>query len=829
MADFKEILVDGQVYKVKDETARANAGGGGEGTVTGIKVGSTTYEPTEGVVDISAAIPDISGLATKSEVTSGLNAKVDKNGTDSLMTAAEHTKLANIAAGAEVNVQPDWGQTNTSADDYIKNKPNLATVATSGSYNDLSNKPTIPDTSALATKSEVQQGLSSKQDTLKSTDTLMTINGSAVHYGESVTVQGEKGDKGDTGDVQVDGNGNVLIYNGRDMTTPGAALDASQGQFLGKMLNAKDNTFYKVWVGTANDLELLDGDYDDNTIYIVGVVATAATRYSIDKTGIGQNITVGGTNAASTQIQEGKSFSLTLSPASGYTIDTATGTMVGGTLTKTENQDGSVTFSTSAVTGNISISAAATKHIQGITVSAGTRTNNSIPLSAVVAPSGADNVTLAWSVNDTTNFAISGNGTSATLTVKSGANNSSVTITCQDTNAASGTAQGTLQLTGLTYEDEPIPITEITDITPTRTAANTLTLDATADGNSPAVTYSLVGTVPTVKQVRRWAAGDTVDDEVKESAGNDLIELPAVELSGNVLTYKGDCQVTVRATAGSVTHDETIDIVHDNADAIWFEDEVVKQKLMTTGSKGTSTAYGSNGEITYAQAAEQGNTTANGNALKGSAIIRFNEWKYFTYSYFNVTNCSKLESIELPKVTGLSAFDSRFGISGTKLTTVEIPEGYTTYGASSGSYAQLPIQGTTITSIVFPTSLTNFANKIKDLPNITKVDLSNTALQDTSSSYALIQYNFQGDSSGLAKLAEIDLPIGIFKLQQNTFRNCSALRKLTLRYDGVVANNSAFQSTPLSSIDLYVPANQVSAYQASSTWSDAKSINAITE
>ena len=45
---------------------------------------------------------------------------------------------------AEQNVQSDWNVTNTSSDAYIKNKPNLANVATSGSYNDLSNKPTIP-------------------------------------------------------------------------------------------------------------------------------------------------------------------------------------------------------------------------------------------------------------------------------------------------------------------------------------------------------------------------------------------------------------------------------------------------------------------------------------------------------------------------------------------------------------------------------------------------------------------------------------------------------------------------------------------------------------
>lgn len=48
----------------------------------------------------------------------------------------------NVADGAEVNVNADWNA--TSGDAQIANKPTLATVATSGSYNDLSNKPTIP-------------------------------------------------------------------------------------------------------------------------------------------------------------------------------------------------------------------------------------------------------------------------------------------------------------------------------------------------------------------------------------------------------------------------------------------------------------------------------------------------------------------------------------------------------------------------------------------------------------------------------------------------------------------------------------------------------------
>ena len=43
--------------------------------------------------------------------------------TDNNFTDALKTKLDGIAAGAEVNVQSDWNQTNTGADDYIKNKP----------------------------------------------------------------------------------------------------------------------------------------------------------------------------------------------------------------------------------------------------------------------------------------------------------------------------------------------------------------------------------------------------------------------------------------------------------------------------------------------------------------------------------------------------------------------------------------------------------------------------------------------------------------------------------------------------------------------------------
>jgi hypothetical protein len=62
--------------------------------------------------------------------------KVDKVSgkalSDNNYTTAEKTKLAGIAAGAEVNVQSDWNQSDSSADDFIKNKPGNASSSEAG-------------------------------------------------------------------------------------------------------------------------------------------------------------------------------------------------------------------------------------------------------------------------------------------------------------------------------------------------------------------------------------------------------------------------------------------------------------------------------------------------------------------------------------------------------------------------------------------------------------------------------------------------------------------------------------------------------------------------
>ena len=55
------------------------------------------------------------------------------------MSASDKQKLDNIEAGAEVNVQPNWAEDDSSKDDYIKNKPTIDTALSTSSDNAVRN------------------------------------------------------------------------------------------------------------------------------------------------------------------------------------------------------------------------------------------------------------------------------------------------------------------------------------------------------------------------------------------------------------------------------------------------------------------------------------------------------------------------------------------------------------------------------------------------------------------------------------------------------------------------------------------------------------------
>jgi uncharacterized protein (TIGR02145 family) len=102
------------------------------GNLSGINTGdqdlsglATRTALSDSTTQLRSEIPDVSGLATTNALTTGLATKVDKEAGKGLSTndytTAEQTKLAGIAACAEVNVNADWSA--TSGDAQILNKP----------------------------------------------------------------------------------------------------------------------------------------------------------------------------------------------------------------------------------------------------------------------------------------------------------------------------------------------------------------------------------------------------------------------------------------------------------------------------------------------------------------------------------------------------------------------------------------------------------------------------------------------------------------------------------------------------------------------------------
>lgn len=109
--------------------------------------------------DISITL-DKRNLVTNVVENIELNLPASTTALAGLMLPSDKTKLNGIAAGAEVNVNADWNA--TEGDALILNKPTLSTVATSGSYNDLTNKPTIPTVDV--NKKYVDDKLATKAD-----------------------------------------------------------------------------------------------------------------------------------------------------------------------------------------------------------------------------------------------------------------------------------------------------------------------------------------------------------------------------------------------------------------------------------------------------------------------------------------------------------------------------------------------------------------------------------------------------------------------------------------------------------------------------------------
>jgi len=83
-------------------------------------------------------------IYSKGQVDNLLAAKADTTSLATVATTGDYDDLLNKPTIPAAQIQSDWTQADNTKVDFIKNKPTLAAVATSGSYSDLTNKPTIP-------------------------------------------------------------------------------------------------------------------------------------------------------------------------------------------------------------------------------------------------------------------------------------------------------------------------------------------------------------------------------------------------------------------------------------------------------------------------------------------------------------------------------------------------------------------------------------------------------------------------------------------------------------------------------------------------------------
>ena len=160
--DFTEVYnaIDTKVDKVEGKSLSTNDYVTADKTkVTNINEVIEAATKNITATDISITL-DKRNLVTNVVENIELNLPASTTALAGLMLPSDKTKLNGIAAGAEVNVNADWNA--TEGDALILNKPTLATVATSGSYNDLTNKPTIPTVDV--NKKYVDDKLATKAD-----------------------------------------------------------------------------------------------------------------------------------------------------------------------------------------------------------------------------------------------------------------------------------------------------------------------------------------------------------------------------------------------------------------------------------------------------------------------------------------------------------------------------------------------------------------------------------------------------------------------------------------------------------------------------------------
>lgn len=525
------------------------------------------------------------------------------------------------------------------------------------------------------------------------------------------------------------------------------------GSNANKIKNIRDNQEYRLWVGTQAQLEALNGVYESDVIYIVAeeVQGTVVPVTSISVTCTKSSSLPNTYNLVATLSPSNTTQSgVSWSITSGGSYATLSSNGLNATLTVLSGASGNSVVVRCTSTADATVFGSATQSV----------TYEEPSVDVTITDISVSNTTFPNNKQCTAVFSPSG----YSIPVTWSSSNTSVATIDSSTGYLTINSSGTVTIYAnsfskqftLTYHEEEIPTGEL-NFTATRTGANTMTLAATKGGSSVNASYSLQGTAPTVKKLQSGV----------------LTDVPAVEISGSTLTYHDDCTVNIVATANGETKTKSITIAHNENDYIWFEDSAVESVLINAG-------VGNSGGVTYAQASATTTFKINNTHIfsGNTTIKRFNELRLFgitsigtgASAAFQITGCSSLQCLHFPStITGLG---------GNSLTTL-----------------------TALESLIIDCSPTVGCVSISGNPNLSYLKIEDDA--------ASVPTRFLSD---FVNIETVDLGESISALPQEVFRNCG-ITSLTLRYEGVVSKNStAFSGVTAGSVDLYVPASQVSAY-----------------
>ena len=256
--------------------------------------------------------------------------------TDNNFSNADKSKLDGIAAGAEVNVQPDWDEADSSSDAFIKNKPTIPAAQINSDWNAVSGVSQIlnkPDLSAYATDTELSDGLATKQNVISDLDTIRAgaaagataAQPSDLPSSDELVPSASSGDAGKVLTVDNQGNPGWVTPSAGTVYTPGDGIgitnDVISADVDGVTIGI-DSTTKKIKSLQTIPTKTSDLQNDSNFV-VASSLATVATSGSYaDLSGKPTIPSVDQTyNASSTNAQSGTAVAQAIAsiPSSSYT------------------------------------------------------------------------------------------------------------------------------------------------------------------------------------------------------------------------------------------------------------------------------------------------------------------------------------------------------------------------------------------------------------------------------------------------------------------------------------------------------------------------------